>query len=229
MKILAIDDNPDNLITLKAVISDRLPGVEVLTALSGPQGVMVARAADPDVILLDIVMPGMDGYSVCRQLKDDEDLQVIPVLFLTALRTDRDSRVRALEAGGEGFLTKPFDDLELCAQIQAMAKIKTATLIQRNDKERLAALVAQRTQALQENQNAMLNLLEDLHAENEARKMGEQAMGKQLEELRRWHAATLKREDRIAALKSEVNGLAEHLGRPRPYATLDELELRANP
>ena len=90
MKILAIDDNPDNLIALQAVVSDRLPGTRVLTALNGPQGIDMALAEDPDVILLDIVMPGMDGYAVCRKLKEDERLQMIPVLFLTALKTDAD-------------------------------------------------------------------------------------------------------------------------------------------
>lgn len=228
MKILAIDDNPDNLIALKAVVSDRLPGTHVLTALNGQQGIELALAEDPDVILLDIVMPGMDGYAVCRKLKEDERLQLIPVLFLTALKTDRSSRVLALEAGAEGFLSKPFDEIELSAQIRAMAKIKAAVLIQRNDQERLTNLVAQRTRALQESQDSMLNLLEDLHAENEARKQGEQAMENQLQELRRWHAATLGREGRIGALKREVNALAASLGQPPPYATPEELERQAN-
>lgn len=228
MKILAIDDNPDNLIALKAVVFDRLPGTHVLTALNGQQGIELALAEDPDVILLDIVMPGMDGYAVCRKLKEDERLQLIPVLFLTALKTDRSSRVLALEAGAEGFLSKPFDEIELSAQIRAMAKIKAAVLIQRNDQERLTNLVAQRTRALQESQDSMLNLLEDLHAENEARKQGEQAMENQLQELRRWHAATLGREGRIGALKREVNALAASLGQPPPYATPEELERQAN-
>ncbi|MEI8037803.1 MAG: response regulator [Verrucomicrobiota bacterium] len=228
MKILAIDDNPDNLIALQAVVSDRLPGTRVLTALNGPQGLEIALAEDPDVILLDIVMPGMDGYAVCRKLKEDEHLQMIPVLFLTALKTDRASRVQALEVGAEGFLSKPFDEIELSAQIRAMAKIKAAVLIQRNDQERLTNLVAQRTRALQESQDSMLNLLEDLHAENEARKHGEQAMESQLEELRRWHAATLGREGRIGALKREVNELAALLNQPLPYATPEDLERSAN-
>ncbi len=175
MKILAIDDNQDNLTALKAVVADRLPGVRVFTALSGPKGLEVAQEENPDVILLDIVMPGMDGYAVCRKLKAHEDLRVIPVLFLTALKTDRDSRVKALESGAEGFISKPFDVLELGAQIQAMAKLKAASLIQLNDKARLAGLVAERTRALQQSQHAMLNLLEDLQAENQARRASEQA------------------------------------------------------
>jgi DNA-binding response OmpR family regulator len=150
MKILAIDDNPDNLTALKAVMADRLPKATLLTALNGPHGLALAEAEDPDVILLDIVMPGLDGYAVCRKLKEDAYLQTIPVLFLTALKTDRNSRIKALDAGAEGFLTKPFDEIELAVQIQAMAKIKAATLMQRDDNTRLAGLVAERTRLLQQ-------------------------------------------------------------------------------
>ena len=180
MKILAIDDNPDNLTALGAVIAERLPGVQFLTALSGHAGLEVASSEDPDVILLDIVMPGMDGYEVCRKLKADESLRGIPVLFLTALRSDIDNRRKALEAGAEGFLAKPLDELELNSQIQAMAKIKAASLAHRNDRARLADLVEQRTCALQQSQNSMLNLLEDLRAEIETRKQTELALQKSL-------------------------------------------------
>jgi len=145
VKILAVDDNQDNLTTLQAVVADRMPGARVLTATSGPHGLELARTEDPDVILLDIVMPGMDGYEVCRALKADEQLQGIPVLFLTALRTDLASRVTAMDAGAEGFLPKPFDEIELVAQIRAMAKIKAANRHQRLEKDELAALVTQRT------------------------------------------------------------------------------------
>jgi PAS domain S-box-containing protein len=148
MRILAIDDNQDNLTALQAVLSDRLPEAGILTASSGPAGLDLARAEDPDVILLDIVMPGMDGYEVCRRLKEDPLLPAIPVLFLTANRTDRASRVKALEAGAEGFLAKPFDDLELTAQIRSMVKIKAAASRQHTENERLASLVEERTRSL---------------------------------------------------------------------------------
>jgi PAS domain S-box-containing protein len=183
MKILAIDDNRDNLTALKAVVLDRLPGARFLSALDGPQGLEVAQAENPDVILLDVVMPGMDGYTVCRKLKEDERLQNIPVLFLTALRTDRESRVKALEAGAEGFLAKPFDEVELTAQIRAMVKIKEAGVMQRTEKERLAAMVEERTQELQQanqrlrqSQAGTLQLLEDLKKEMATRQQAEKAL-----------------------------------------------------
>ncbi len=183
MKILAIDDNRDNLTALKAVVLDRLPGARFLSALDGPQGLEVAQAENPDVILLDVVMPGMDGYAVCWKLKEDERLQTIPVLFLTALKTDRESRVKALEAGAEGFLAKPFDEVELTAQIRAMAKIKEAGVLQRTEKERLAAMVDERTQELQqanqklrESQAGTLQLLEDLKKEMATRQQAEESL-----------------------------------------------------
>ncbi|MBE3064182.1 MAG: response regulator, partial [Spirochaetes bacterium] len=150
LKILAIDDNKDNLATLKAVVLDALPGCALVTALDGPWGVELARTEDPDVILLDIVVPGIDGYAVCRKLKKDERLRDIPVVFLTARRTDRDSRVKALKAGAEAFLSKPLDEQELVAQVRAMAKIKAANRLRRLEKERLTELVAERTRELEQ-------------------------------------------------------------------------------
>ncbi len=148
MKILAIDDRPDNLTVLKAVLLDRLPDAGLVTALNGPKGLELAESEDPDVILLDIVMPDMDGYDVCRRLKADVLLKTIPVLFLTA-HTDRDSRIKAVEAGADGFLSKPFDEIELTVQILAMTKLKAANRLQRLEKEELAAIVAERTRELE--------------------------------------------------------------------------------
>ncbi|MBI5521493.1 MAG: response regulator [Desulfarculus sp.] len=202
LTILAIDDHQDNLITLQAVVGDALPGARVLTALDGWRGIELARANQPDVILLDIVMPGLDGFETCRRLKNDEGLGHIPVVFLTALRTDRQSRVMALEAGAEGFLTKPLDESELTAQIRAMAKIKAANDAKHLQNQRLAGLVAQRTrelerelaqrrqaeeslrqanQELEQSRSAALDLLEELKAEMRAREQSQAAL-KQSEE-----------------------------------------------
>ena len=176
IKILAIDDNKDNLISLKALIKEAFPDVTILIALSGEKGLELAAAEDPDVILLDIVMPVMDGFDVCEKLKADKKLSDIPLVFLTALKGDKESRIRALECGAEAFLSKPIDESELTAQIRAMVKIKTANIEKRHEKERLAALVEKRTRELNVAHTATLNLLEDLRKENEARKKSEEAM-----------------------------------------------------
>jgi signal transduction histidine kinase/DNA-binding response OmpR family regulator len=148
-KILAIDDHRDNLITLQAVLIDALPGYTLLTALDGATGIEIARVEDPDAILLDIVMPGMDGFEVCRRLKAHPRMKDIPIVFLTALGTDRESRVRALDLGAEAFLSKPWNDQELVAQIRAMIKLKAANRMQRLVKEQLEELVTERTRELE--------------------------------------------------------------------------------
>jgi two-component system sensor histidine kinase/response regulator len=150
MKILAIDDNPDNLTTLNAIAGEALPACVVLTALGGVRGIELARAEDPDVILLDIVMPGMDGFEVCRRLKADAQTNAIPVVFVTALQASRESRVKALEVGAEAFLAKPIDEQELVAQIRAMAQLKAAHKLEQQEMDRLATLVAERTAELQQ-------------------------------------------------------------------------------
>ena len=87
-KILAIDDKQDNLISIRALLKNFLPDIVVFTAQSGQEGLEIAKGELPDVILLDIIMPGLDGYEVCTQLKADESTQHIPVIMLTAFKTD---------------------------------------------------------------------------------------------------------------------------------------------
>lgn len=148
IKILAIDDNKDNLISIKALIKETFPEAIFISALNGPKGIELAAAEDPDVILLDIVMPGMNGFEVCKKLKADKKLSDIPVVFVTAIKGDKESRIRALETGAEAFLAKPIDQTELMAQIRAMVKIKTAAIEKRDEKERLEKLVEERTESL---------------------------------------------------------------------------------
>ncbi|HWQ68116.1 MAG TPA: PAS domain S-box protein [Methanospirillum sp.] len=147
--IVAIDDYKDNLVAVKAFVTDAFPGAKVYTAENGRDGIDLAREKRPDVILLDIVMPGMDGFEVCQILKNDPDLHVIPVIFLTALKGDRESRIRALDVGGDAFISKPFEEAEFKAQIRAMVKIKAANVREQAEKESLETLVAQRTDQLE--------------------------------------------------------------------------------
>lgn len=176
LKILVIDDNQDNVIVLKALIVDAFPEARVLMALDGKTGLEIAIMEDPDIIFLDIIMPDMDGFDVCRKLKSQTDLADIPVVFVTASRVDREHRILAVECGGEGFLAKPIDEYELICQIQAMTKIKNANIQKRNEKERLGVLVKQQTQALKIAHARTLRLLRSLEKENEARKKSEKAL-----------------------------------------------------
>jgi len=184
MKILCIDDRPDNLTALRAVIQDAFPEAVVLTSPNGPRGIELAVSEGPDMILLDIVMPGMDGFEVCRRLKEDEQTRPIPVVFVTALKSDRDSRIRALDIGADGFLTKPIDEVELTAQVRAMAKIRTANQKHHDERGRLESMVAERTRELEQSRTETLRLLEELRAENESRKKMEAELRKSEENYR---------------------------------------------
>jgi len=124
--ILVIDDQKDNLTSVKAVIETNIPNFTVLTTLSGEKGIEIAKEMQPNTILLDIVMPEMDGYQVCKQLKEDESTKHIPVILISAVRTDSKSRVKGLSCGADAFLSKPIDTDELMAQIKVMLRIKEA-------------------------------------------------------------------------------------------------------
>lgn len=128
LKVLGIDDDRDYLEVVKTAVRSRFPGVEFLAAADGAEGLKLALAKDPDVILLDISLPGMDGYEVCRRLKANAATRDIPVVFVTAAGSGRGSRIKCLEAGGDGFLAKPFEIEELEAQVRAMVKIKAAAV-----------------------------------------------------------------------------------------------------
>jgi PAS domain S-box-containing protein len=159
-KILVIDDNGDNLVTISAILRDSFPEATIFTAESGPDGINITLKEDPDVILLDVVMPDMDGFEVCRQLKEIKKLKDIPVVFLTALKESKENKIKALEAGGEGFLTKPIDEAELIAQIRAMIKISMANKEKENENERLNVLVKERTNKLSESEQRWSTTLE---------------------------------------------------------------------
>lgn len=149
LKILAIDDNADNLTSLRAVLADELPDGELWTAMDGHSGLALARDHDPHVILLDVLMPDMDGFAVCRALKADDRLCAIPVVFLSSLQADREALTKSVAAGAEGFLSKPFEAGELAVLIRTMAMVKSATRRIVNERNRFAELVVARTQELE--------------------------------------------------------------------------------
>ena len=94
--ILVIDDQKDNLTTITAIMKSNMPECKVLTALSGKEGIEIARKEQPNSILLDIIMPDMDGYEVCKRLKEDESTKHVPVIMVTAIKTDSESRIKSL-------------------------------------------------------------------------------------------------------------------------------------
>ena len=120
-RILVVDDIPASARMLSAKLVAEY--YDVIVAEDGPSAIRMAKENDPDVILLDIMMPGMDGFEVCRQLKNDSLTAHIPVVMVTAL-TDLADRVRGLESGADDFLAKPVDDTALMARVNSMVRLK---------------------------------------------------------------------------------------------------------
>src|SRR5947209_6569224 len=120
-RILVVDDNPVNVDILRTRLA--VHGYEILTAADGEEALVVARAKQPDLILLDVMMPKMDGIQVCRELRADSSLPFMPIILVTA-KTDSKDVVAGLEAGGDEYLTKPVDQAALVARVQSMLRVK---------------------------------------------------------------------------------------------------------
>jgi adenylate cyclase len=119
-RILVVDDTPANVRLLQAVLHPR--GYEVLTAGSGPEALEAVTRDSPDLVLLDVVMPGMDGYEVCRRLRATHPGAALPVVMITA--SGNEQKLEALEAGADDFIAKPFDQAELLARVRSLLRVK---------------------------------------------------------------------------------------------------------
>ncbi len=120
-KIMIVDDDQRNVKLLKAIL--QAEGYRCMEALSGPEALRLVREGPPDLVLLDIMMPQMDGYEVLRRLRSAPQTEHIPVVMVTAL-TEREDRVRALDLGADDFISKPIDRVELLARIRSLLRIK---------------------------------------------------------------------------------------------------------
>src|SRR3954465_13071058 len=120
-RVLIVDDILPNVKLLEAKLSGEY--FDVITALSGLEGIKQAEEHSPDIILLDVMMPGMDGFETCQHLKSNPLTSHIPIIMVTAL-TDATDRVRGLEAGADDFLSKPLNDIALMARVRSLVRLK---------------------------------------------------------------------------------------------------------
>ncbi|MET3897252.1 two-component system cell cycle response regulator [Devosia sp. UYZn731] len=134
-RVLIVDDIPTNVRLLEARLTAEY--YEVVTASSGPQALEICNNSDVDIVLLDVMMPDMDGFEVCRRLKSNPKTHHVPVLMITALDQPSD-RVKGLEVGADDFLTKPVDDMQLMARVKSLVRLKSLT-----DELRARALTGQ--------------------------------------------------------------------------------------
>ncbi|MEM8810944.1 MAG: response regulator, partial [Cyanobacteria bacterium P01_G01_bin.38] len=157
--ILVVDDVPANLEFLSTVLTQQ--GYKVRSVLSGPTALKVAEAAQPDLILLDIKMPEMDGYQVCRSLKANPLTQTIPIIFLSALDQTKD-KVKAFTVGGIDYIPKPFQAEELLARVNNQLNLRGAQRQIQQLNAELEQRVIQRTAQLEREIGERLRVQEEL-------------------------------------------------------------------
>jgi putative two-component system response regulator len=123
-RILVVDDNHDNTLLMRELLASR--GYDVRTASTAEEAEEQLHLQHPDLVLLDVIMPGKSGYELCRELKDDPTTRLIPVVMITGL-TDREDKVRGIESGADDFLNKPIFPEELFARVKSLLKLKEFT------------------------------------------------------------------------------------------------------
>jgi two-component system, sensor histidine kinase and response regulator len=120
-KILIVEDSQENVDLLLYFL--RPQGYEILTAMDGEAGLTMVEEKRPDLILLDIMLPKLDGFSVCERIKGDRRTKFIPIIMITALKELKD-KIRSLEVGADDFITKPFENIELLARVKSLLRLK---------------------------------------------------------------------------------------------------------
>lgn len=159
MKVLVVEDNEDVSFMICETLRSYI-GCRVISARDGEECLKTVKKECPDVILLDIHMPKMDGFEVCSILKEDEQTKHIPIIFLTATASDLKSRIRGLEIGADDYIVQPVDNLELITRVKAMLRIKR--LIDRAKKTNISGplLSAEMAHKLRSPLNSIMGMAE---------------------------------------------------------------------
>ncbi|MCG6187232.1 response regulator [Maribellus maritimus] len=157
-KILAIDDSEINLELLFRIFKLHYPEYQFLKALSGKQGIDLAIKERPEIILLDIIMPEMNGYEVCKFLKKEATTQDIPIIMISALGQNSEERTKGLNVGADAFISKPFSQSELRAQINVALRIKKVEDLLRKRNESLELFIKDQTNKYLQNEERFLQI-----------------------------------------------------------------------
>lgn len=162
-KILVIDDNESNLFLIRSILKKSHPNYEILTSLSGEEGIEIAQAQIPQTILLDIFMPDMNGYETCRILKSSQKTSSIPVLMISADGQNAETRIDSLKSGADAIMSKPFKQEEFIATVNVMLRIKRVedTIIKQNLELQISLIKEQNYQVNLKRLNSELSITEE--------------------------------------------------------------------
>ncbi len=189
-RILAVDDEPRNLTLIEGMLTPF--GYEVICASNGAEAIEKAVTCDPDVVLLDVMMPVMDGFEVARRLRSDARTRQTPIVMVTAL-DGVDHRVQALEAGADDFLSKPVSHVELCARVRTLAQVKAYHDHVKSEQGRLEAEVAKRTRDLEKAMRKIETLsMEAIYRLSRAAEYRDDDTGEHIQRMSRYAAAVAR-------------------------------------
>jgi putative two-component system response regulator len=145
--ILIVDDQPQNIELLDAFLAPQ--GYEIVKAASGEEALVKLSSNKIDLILLDVMMPGMNGFEVAQRIRQNDKTRLLPIILVTALKETED-RVKGIEAGCDDFITKPVDKIELLARVKSLVKVKAYDDLMINYREELESTVTKRTEELKQ-------------------------------------------------------------------------------
>ncbi|MCX7007401.1 MAG: PAS domain S-box protein [Kiritimatiellaeota bacterium] len=158
---LAVDDAAESLELMRLILEHYFPGAQVVCMQSSRKALDFARAQHPDLILLDVKMPEMDGFEFARRVRADPAMATMPILMISGVVTDVQGRITGLEAGAESFLAKPYEPMELVAQVRALLRIRHSEEALRIHHAELESELARRTQKLRESERKFRMLFEN--------------------------------------------------------------------
>lgn len=189
--ILAVDDQIQNIELLEAYLIPQ--GYEIIRAHNGEQALARLSGNDIDLVLLDVMMPGMDGFEVTRRIRENLSFRLLPIILVTALR-EIDDHVKGIEAGCDDFLSKPIDKIELLARVRALLKVKAYHDLVNDYQKKLESDIAVRTrelnQALASAKAASLEIIQRLSTASECK---DEATGSHIARMSHYAAAVARR------------------------------------
>jgi putative two-component system response regulator len=198
--ILIVDDQPPNIELLEAYLVPE--GYEIITAVNGKKALGKLSGNQIDLILLDVMMPDMDGFEVTRRIRQDATHRLIPIIMVTALH-EKEARIKGIEVGCDDFISKPVDKMELLARVRSLLKVKAYNDLMNNYRKELESEIAIRAKELN-------HTLDDLQQDINERRKAESQREAALEEIRKLNENLEQRiKERTAELTKTVVQLEE--------------------